>query len=219
MKIENIIDDIKERLKFHLEIGNGTFIFKKNNEKKVELITFKEKIDKCTLCPLSSSRINIVVGEGNTSAELMFVGEAPGEEEDKQGRPFVGKAGQLLNRIISAMGLKREDVYITNIIKCRPPKNRDPKTDEIDACINFLIEQIDIIKPKIIVALGRISAQILTGKNLPITELRGNFYSFRGINVLPTYHPAYLIRNEGNINLKRQVWNDMKKVMSFLGLK
>jgi|Deesub1362B_J571_1020462.scaffolds.fasta_scaffold00300_3 DNA polymerase len=220
MKPDKIIDQVKEWLKFHSEIEKEVINFLSQKNKNYEkLNALKNEINNCQKCPLSSFRINPVFGEGNPEAELMFIGEAPGEEEDKKGKPFVGKAGQLLTKIILAMNLKREDVYITNVVKCRPPKNRDPKSDEIVSCINYLIEQIKIIEPKIIVTLGRIPTKVLVKSDSPITKLRGNFYTFQGIKVLPTYHPSYLIRNENNKELKKEVWSDMKKVMDFLSLK
>ncbi|MCP2519736.1 uracil-DNA glycosylase [Candidatus Aminicenantes bacterium AC-708-M15] len=219
MRFDKIIEDIKEWLKFYSEIERETYLalsLKENNFEKLEIL--KEKVKNCKKCNLSSSRINPVFGEGNIEADLMFIGEAPGEEEDKRGRPFVGRAGQLLTKIILAMKLKREDVYITNVVKCRPPRNRDPKNDEISTCLGYLIEQIKIIKPKVIVTLGRIPAKVFIKSSQPITRLRGNFYDYQGIKLLPTYHPSYLIRNESNIKLKKEVWSDMKKVMAFLGL-
>ncbi len=221
MKLKKVIEEIEEWLKFYSEIEKEVpgfpFLKTRNHERKLKIL--ENKVNSCRKCRLSSFRINPVFGEGNSEAELMFVGEAPGEEEDKTGRPFVGKAGQLLTRIILAMKLRREDVYITNIVKCRPPKNRDPKSDEIVSCINYLMEQIRIIKPKVIVTLGRIPSKVFIKSDLPITKLRGSFYDFQGIKVLPTYHPSYLIRNENNKELKKEVWSDMKKVMNLLGIK
>ena len=220
MRLKKVIEEIEEWLKFYSEIGKETINFpfiETGNHEKLKVL--EAEVKTCCKCHLSFSRTNPVFGEGNPEAELMFVGEAPGEEEDKTGRPFVGKAGQLLTRIILAMKLKREDVYITNIVKCRPPKNRDPKADEIASCIGYLMEQIRIIRPKIIVTLGRIPSKVFIKSDFPITKLRGNFYDFQGIKILPTYHPSYLIRNENNKELKKEVWSDMKKVMKFLGLK
>jgi DNA polymerase len=170
----------------------------------------------CTACGLSRTRRNLVFGEGNAAARLMFVGEAPGATEDETGRPFVGKAGELLTRIIAAMGLDRKDVYIANAVKCRPPGNRDPQPEEIGACIGYLRAQVRTIRPKVIVALGRVAAQALLEESLPIGRLRGTFRSFEGIPVMPTFHPSYLLQNESR---KRDVWEDMKKVMDALGLK
>jgi uracil-DNA glycosylase len=172
-------------------------------------------IQGCTLCPLRTTARNIVFGEGNITAELMFIGEAPGAVEDETGRPFVGPAGELLTKIIESMGLKREDVYITNIIKCRPPGNRDPQPDEVRECIGFLEEQIRMIGPKVIIALGRIAAQELLCTDAPISSLRGRFHDYRGISLMPTYHPSHLLHNPGR---KRDVWEDIKQVMHHLDL-
>ena len=149
----------------------------------------------------------------------MFIGEAPGRDEDIQGRPFVGRAGQLLTKIIQAMTFQRDEVYITNIIKCRPPGNRNPQGNEIASCKDYLLAQIDLISPKVIVTLGKVAADFFIRSSLGMTALRGDFYDFEDIKVMPTFHPSYLIRNEGNRNLKKTVWEDMKKVMAFLGKK
>jgi DNA polymerase len=149
----------------------------------------------------------------------MFVGEAPGRDEDIQGRPFVGRAGQLLTKIIHAMKFKREEVYITNIVKCRPPENRNPHKQEIEMCQDYLREQLEMIKPEVIVTLGKVAADFFIQSKLGMTALRGSFYEFNNIKVMPTFHPSYIIRNEGNIEIKKMVWEDMKKVMAFLGKK
>jgi len=169
----------------------------------------------CTRCRLSENRKNIVFGEGNPRARLLFVGEGPGGDEDVQGRPFVGAAGQLLTKIIGAMGLTREEVYIANIIKCRPPNNRNPQPDEIETCFPFLRRQIDAIRPEVICALGKFAAQTLLQTDAPISRLRNRFHDYRGIAVMPTFHPAYLLRNEAS---KRDTWQDVKKIMKRLGL-
>ena len=155
----------------------------------------------------------MVFGVGNPNAELMFVGEGPGGDEDLQGEPFVGRAGQLLNKIIEAIDLKREDVYIANVVKCRPPGNRNPEPDEVAACQPFLFRQIDAIKPKVIVALGKFAAQCLLQTTDPITRLRGRVFTYRGATLIPTFHPAYLLRNPAS---KREVWEDMKQVRAIL---
>lgn len=182
----------------------------------MNLEDLKKDVLKCNMCGLHSSRKNLVFGEGNPKAQLMFIGEAPGRDEDVQGKPFVGRAGKLLTKIIEAMGLKREDVYIANILKCRPPNNRNPKPDEINACINHLKSQIRIIQPKVICALGTFSAQRLLEEETPISKLRGRFYLYEGIKFMPTYHPAYLLRNSSQ---KKIVWQDMKLIMKELNLK
>lgn len=163
----------------------------------------------CTACRLHQGRTHVVFGVGNPKAELMFVGEAPGRDEDLQGEPFVGRAGQLLTRIIEAMGLKRRDVYIANVIKCRPPNNRNPQEDEIARCEPYLIRQVELIKPRVLVALGTYAAQTLLKTNLPISQLRGRFHSYHGSKLMPTFHPAFLLRNPER---KRDVWEDMQIV-------
>jgi uracil-DNA glycosylase family 4 len=166
---------------------------------------------RCKLCHLG--RKQIVFGVGNPRADLMFVGEAPGRDEDIQGIPFVGRAGQKLTQIIEAIGLKREDVYIANVIKCRPPENRNPEPDEVDICEQFLFRQIDVIKPKVVVALGTFAAKSLLKTTDPISRLRGRVYEYRGAKLVPTFHPAFLLRNPSS---RREVWEDMKKVRSLL---
>jgi DNA polymerase len=171
-------------------------------------------IGDCTRCKLHRlGRRQIVFGVGNSVADLMFVGEAPGRDEDEQGIPFVGRAGQLLTKIIEAIGLKREDVYIANVIKCRPPENRNPEPDEVETCEPFLFQQIDTIKPKVIVALGTFAARALLRTLDPISRLRGRVYDYRGAKLIPTFHPAYLLRNPSS---KREVWEDMKRVRELL---
>ena len=168
----------------------------------------------CTRCKLHKlGRSQVVFGVGNPEARLMFVGEAPGADEDEQGVPFVGRAGQLLTKIIEAIDLKREDVYIANVIKCRPPQNRNPEPDEVDSCEPFLFQQIDAIKPRVIVALGKFGAQTLLRTQDPISRLRGRVFEYRGAKLIPTFHPAYLLRNPP---AKREVWEDMKLVRQLL---
>jgi uracil-DNA glycosylase family 4 len=169
----------------------------------------------CTRCKLHRRRTNIVFGVGNPQAELVFVGEGPGHDEDVQGLPFVGRAGQLLNQMIQAMGLKRDDVYIANVVKCRPPENRTPEKDEISTCMPFLLRQLSNINPKVIVCLGSVAAQALLNTNKSISHFRGQWLDFRGAKLMATYHPAYLLRNP---HAKPEVWADLKKVMAFLGL-
>ena len=175
----------------------------------------RAEIGDCTRCKLHRlGRKQIVFGVGNPNADLMFVGEAPGADEDIQGEPFVGRAGQLLTKIIEAINLRREDVYIANVIKCRPPQNRNPEPDEVEQCQPFLFRQIDVIKPKVIVALGKFAAQCLLKTADPITRIRGREYRYRDAILMPTYHPAYLLRNPSS---KREVWEDMKRVRELLG--
>jgi uracil-DNA glycosylase family 4 len=184
----------------------------------------RERAMVCVKCPhLAASRKNVVFGVGSIEAELMFVGEAPGADEDLQGEPFVGKAGQLLTKIIQTMGLSRETVYIANILKCRPDTpgelagNRKPTPEEMQTCIPFLHEQIDLVRPKVLVALGATAVEGLLGKTVGITRLRGNWQMYRGIPLMPTYHPAYLLRNQA-LSEKRRVWEDMLQVMARLGM-
>lgn len=177
------------------------------------------KIRKCRKCGLSRGRNHAVPGEGSLTADLMFIGEGPGRDEDLQGRPFVGEAGKLLTRIIQAMQFKREEVYITNVVKCRPPKNRNPELDEMDQCRDYLIRQIEMIQPKIIVTLGNVPTKYLLKTNTGITSIRGTFQTFGNIQVMPTFHPSYLIRRKENKKEKRMVWEDMQKVMAVLAKK
>ena len=174
----------------------------------------RDDLGDCRRCKLAPGRRNIVFGSGNPRAELMFVGEAPGADEDEQGLPFVGRAGQLLTKIIEAIGMRRQDVYICNILKCRPPGNRNPESDEISACEPFLLRQIAAIKPKVICALGTFGAQTLLRTKEPISRLRGQFIEYRGAKLMATFHPAYLLRNPGE---KRKVWEDVQKIRDYLG--
>jgi uracil-DNA glycosylase family 4 len=176
----------------------------------------REDLGDCTRCPLhKQGRKQIVFGVGNPRADLMFVGEAPGADEDQQGEPFVGRAGQLLNNMIKAMGLQREDVYIANIIKCRPPGNRTPERDECETCSPFLMRQIAVIQPKAIVALGAVAAKTLLAINAPMSNLRGHWYDFRETKLAVTYHPAFLLRDPRQ---KKEAWKDLQMVMKTLGL-
>lgn len=192
--------------------------------KAAAFAALRERVLACVKCEhLASSRQHVVFGVGNINAELMFVGEAPGADEDEQGEPFVGKAGQLLTKIIETMGLQRGDVYIGNILKCRPDTpgqsagNRKPTPDEMQTCIPYLHEQIDLIQPKVIVALGATAVEGLLGKTIGITKLRGTWKTYRGIPLMPTYHPAYLLRNQA-LHTKREVWEDMLQVMNKLAM-
>jgi uracil-DNA glycosylase family 4 len=191
---------------------------------EIALAEIHNRAKECLKCShLVTSRKNVVFGVGNANAELMFVGEAPGADEDQQGEPFVGAAGQLLTKIIKAMGLSRDTVYIANILKCRPdmpagaPGNRKPTTDEMKTCMPYLLAQIDVIKPKVIVALGATAVEGLLGKTEGITKLRGNFKTFRDTPLMPTFHPAYLLRNQA-MSEKRKVWEDMLQVMGRINL-
>jgi uracil-DNA glycosylase len=198
--------------------------------KVAALQIIREDIGDCTRCRLHKGRTNLVFGVGNPNAELMFVGEGPGADEDAQGEPFVGRAGQLLNNMITAMGLKREQVYIANVVKCRPPGNRTPEKDECDVCLPFLLRQIEVIKPRVIVALGAVAARNLLAMNDSMANLRGRWYDFRpglpgkpgvglqgwsGARLAVTYHPAYLLRDPRQ---KKEAWKDLQMVMKYLGL-
>lgn len=168
-----------------------------------------EQVAQCRLCRLADGRRNTVFGAGSPTADLMFIGEGPGAEEDKQGLPFVGRAGDLLTKIIEAIGLQRDAVYIANVVKCRPPGNRDPLPDEIGACRTYLERQIDLIRPRVVVLLGRVAAQTLLGQDLALGKMRGTWYKVRGVDTRVTYHPAALLRNSG---FKRPTWEDMQIV-------
>ncbi len=187
-----------------------------DDNKKLSIENIRLTVEECRKCKLANTRTHAVPGEGDYNTDLMFIGEAPGYDEDQQGRPFVGRAGKLLTDIIKAMGMTREEVFIANVIKCRPPDNREPMNDEITACSPYLFHQIAIIKPKVIVTLGRYSSVTVLGlqEQMKMSDLRGRFFTFQGIKVMPTYHPAYLLRNEKD---KKLVWNDMKLVLQELG--
>ena len=218
-----VVEEVKNYLRFLAETGCTGFDCKKKSLEAIEswgkdrafipetLEQIRADIGDCRRCKLSSSRKNIVFGAGSPAARLVFVGEGPGFEEDKTGEPFVGAAGKLLTKIIQAIKLTREQVYICNIIKCRPPGNRNPEPDEIKACFPFLERQIAALKPDFICALGIVATQTLLETKEPISKLRGHFHDYKGIKLLPTYHPAYLLRNPDK---KRDVWEDMKKLMN-----
>ena len=190
---------------------------KKTIDPVAALKLIREDIGDCTRCKLhAQGRKQIVFGVGNPTADLMFVGEGPGADEDEQGEPFVGRAGQLLNKMIEAMGIKREDVYIANVVKCRPPGNRTPERDETETCSPFLFRQIETIKPKAIVALGAVAAKSLLGINDTMANMRGQWYDFRGTKLRVTYHPAFLLRDPRQ---KGEAWKDLQEVMKYLGLK
>jgi uracil-DNA glycosylase len=185
-------------------------------ERAAALEIIREEIGDCTRCPLHSGRNKLVFGDGSPLARLMFVGEGPGADEDAQGLPFVGRAGQLLNNMITAMGLKREEVYIANVVKCRPPGNRVPDPDEMATCSPFLFHQIDVIRPQVLVALGATAATCLLGRRQPLAGLRGRLHAFRGTQLIVTYHPAYLLRDPRQ---KKEAWADLQIAMRELGLK
>jgi uracil-DNA glycosylase family 4 len=214
MNRDEVIDELKNSLKGYLNLGI-------TEVKRVEIPSFRKSLDslerevlQCQRCPLHQTKNHYVFGEGDPNASLMFIGEAPGYNEDIQGKPFVGKAGHLLTKIIKAMGFTRDEVYIANILKCRPPNNRNPQPDEIENCFPYLDEQIDVIKPEVICALGKFAAQKLTRSEIPISRLRGQLFYYRGIKVVPTFHPSYLLRNQSG---KRQTWEDVQYIVKLLG--
>jgi uracil-DNA glycosylase family 4 len=197
-----------------LEESGAAFCLARSGADAAEI---ERRVRVCRLCPLHRQRTQAVPGEGNWAAELMFIGEAPGRDEDLQGRPFVGRAGQLLRKIIASMKFQEDEVYITNIVKCRPPENRVPHREEVETCSPYLVRQVEIIRPKVIVTLGMTPTAYFVPGRAAMGQLRGRFADYRGIPVMPTFHPSYLIRNEGNREIRRMVWEDMKKVMALLG--
>ncbi len=205
---ERCMDYLNKGLQEEAQVGDKDLSFDTLNE-------LKDFIGNCNRCKLSRERKNIVFGEGDPNARLVFVGEAPGMEEDLTGKPFVGAAGRLLTDIIRSMGLTRDRVYICNVVKCRPPRNRDPEPDEVNSCIPFLRAQISIIRPEVICTLGRISSQNLISRDFRIMRSRGQWHSYMGIPLLPTYHPAYLLRYS---QAKREAWKDIQNIMDRLGL-
>jgi DNA polymerase len=226
-RVSETLEDINHALRFLADAGWKGFdcssqslaTLKKWQQEPLRLREtlqdIRADLGDCRRCKLSKQRTNIVFGAGNPRARLVFVGEGPGFDEDRKGEPFVGAAGQLLTRIIEAMTLTREQVYICNIIKCRPPRNRDPETDEIQTCSPFLVRQLKAVAPDFIVALGSFAARTLFETSVPISKLRGRFHDYKGLKVMPTYHPAFLLRNPDK---KRDVWEDMKKLMREMGL-
>jgi len=217
-ELTEIIEAIKSRILLEQEAGMTEFVLaapreavvrqaKATDDKTAGLEALRREVLKCERCDLAKTRTNVVFGAGSAQAKLVFVGEAPGGDEDLQGLPFVGRAGQLLTKIIEAMGMKRSDVYIANILKCRPPNNRAPLPAEILACEENVRRQIEVIKPKVICTLGKFASQTLLKTERPISALRGKFQEYSGIKVMPTFHPAYLLRNPSD---KKLVWEDMK---------
>jgi len=214
------VDPVKEILTFYQEIG-ASFVEKSQKEKESPLTisAIRNEIMHCTACDLHKTKKNYVPGEGDSHPPIMFVGEGPGETEDNFGKPFIGKAGQLLDKIISKMGYSRETVFIGNIVKCRPPNNRDPLEAEVAACKPYLVKQIEVLKPKVIVCLGKVAMNRLLEKNYSIMRERGKQFEFMGIPVIPTYHPAYILRQKGKdaiSKVKWEAWNDMEKVLALV---
>ena len=211
IKGREVIDDLKSYLEYLREMGID--VLPVLPPQKSTLKEVRADLGECKRCKLHRTRKTLVFGEGNEKAALMFVGEGPGYEEDVQGKPFVGKAGQLLTKILQSIHLEREQVYIANIVKCRPPENRNPEPDEISSCRPFLLRQIQVIQPKIICALGTVAAQSLLQTREKITILRGRCFDLTGIRMIPTYHPAFLLRNPER---KKDVWEDMKRIAAWL---
>lgn len=221
-RLKDILDSVRAYLELEKESGMEEYFFKKCAHESPaasqvqgipDLESLRKDVLRCKRCDLYRTRQNVVFGAGSPKAKLMFIGEAPGAEEDMQGLPFVGRAGQLLTKIIEAMGLKREEVYIANILKCRPPGNRAPLPTEILACEANVKRQVEIIGPKVICTLGKFASQTLLRTDVPISSLRGKFKEYNGTPVMPTFHPAYLLRNPED---KRLVWDDMKKIRKIL---
>lgn len=211
IKGREVIDDLKSYLEYLREMGLEALPVLP--PQKSTLKEVRADLGECKRCKLHRTRKTLVFGEGNEKAALMLVGEGPGYEEDVQGKPFVGKAGQLLTKILQSIHLEREQVYIANIVKCRPPENRNPESDEISSCRPFLLRQIQVIQPKIICALGTVAAQSLLQTREKITVLRGRCFDLTGIRMIPTYHPAFLLRNPER---KKDVWEDMKRIAAWL---
>jgi DNA polymerase len=226
MRDEGLKEDIKHYFSYLKDLGEDELYIDIDEEKpdsgdctqrvlvSEAMDQLREEAELCRGCKLCESRTNLVFGVGDPGANLMLIGEAPGRDEDLKGEPFVGAAGQLLDRILKAMDLRREEVYIANLLKCRPPQNRDPDHEEIEACIPFLESQITIIRPRVICTLGSFAARALLGSHSTLGGLRGRIHAFRGIDLVPTYHPAALLRHPA---WKRPTWEDMKKVMELLG--
>jgi DNA polymerase len=199
--------DIRRFLRALKGMGIDSYVFERKDS--VTLLSLQKAVKNCRKCSLASTRRHVVFGEGNIKAQLVFVGEAPGEDEDIQGRPFVGRAGKLLDQMIDEAGMKREDVFICNVLKCRPPDNRDPLPEEIEACKGYLFSQLEIIKPRVICTLGRHAYNTLLGVDARITKVRGILTEYKGIPLVPTYHPSFLLRNPDRI---REAWEDMAKL-------
>jgi len=213
--------ELREYLEFQIQQGFEEVILpgsRPQDDSELSLEAIREDLGDCNRCGLSRSRNKIVFGEGNPGAEIMFIGEGPGADEDREGRPFVGRAGMLLTKMIRAMGLERSEVYIANVVKCRPPENRDPDVKEIESCLPFLELQIRSVKPRVVVALGRVSAHSLLQTKESIGKMRGFFRERNGIQVMPTYHPSFLLRKEKERQYKAEAWSDLRQVMALLGL-
>ena len=209
MEVEQTLGSAEKNIRKENKVKNSIIQNMPKFDNILSLDEFNNKINTCQLCALSETRTKFVFGDGNPNADLMLIGEAPGAEEDKSGIPFVGRAGKLLNDILIAIGFKREDVFIANILKCRPPNNRDPLPSEREVCKPFLYKQIDLIKPKIILCLGKVAANVLLNNDESLTKMRANVHEINGIKTMVTYHPAALLRNS---NWKKPTWEDVQKV-------
>jgi uracil-DNA glycosylase family 4 len=207
--LEQIVTQVRKHLSYQKGLGIHTLLTQGKPHSSLTLEDIRQELGACTRCRLHEGRNHLVFGAGNPHARLVFVGEGPGREEDLQGKPFIGRAGELLTRIIEAIDLTREEVYIANIVKCRPPNNRDPRPDEIHTCLPFLLKQLEAIQPRIICCLGTFAAQTLLETEEKISALRGRFHPFHGAKLMPTYHPAFLLRNP---QFKKVVWEDMKAI-------
>lgn len=210
--------DVRSGLEFFQSIG-ASFLVVKSGEPGSELRRLEQEISECRLCRLHQGRLNTVPGEGAAAPGIMFIGEGPGETEDRFGRPFIGNAGQLLDRLIERLGYSRESVFIGNIVKCRPPNNREPAPDEVAACLPYLARQIEILRPRVIVCLGKTALVHLLGVDQPISKARGRVFHYREIPVVPTFHPSYILHKKDPEEVKKtkwQVWNDMQVVLELL---
>jgi len=215
------LEEARNYLEFQRNLGFNEFLLPPRvltDLRQTPLDAIRTEMGDCTRCVLHRFRANIVFGEGDPHAGLMLIGEGPGAEEDRQGRPFVGRAGRLLTRMIKAMGLDRSEVYIANVVKCRPPENRDPEAIEIRTCFPFLQAQIEAVSPKVIITLGRIATGTLLETGGSLSSLRGRFHEYNGIPIMPTYHPSFLLRMENDRQYKKEAWADLQKVMVSLGL-
>jgi uracil-DNA glycosylase len=210
------MNELREILKFYRDMG-ADFLHLPGSDPRADLAELNRQILQCRRCRLHESKTHYVPGEGNNRPDILFIGEGPGETEDQFGRPFIGKAGQLLDKIIQKMGLGREDVFIGNVVKCRPPNNREPLKDEVDACMPYLLKQVEILQPKVIVCLGKVALNNLLGTSYSMGRIRGQLLSFHGIPLMPTYHPAYILHKKDKEEISRakwEVWEDMQKVLA-----
>ncbi|MCM8765652.1 MAG: uracil-DNA glycosylase [Candidatus Omnitrophica bacterium] len=215
--LKKILGSITGYLEIERRMGVDCFLREKALQRRLDLLKeIEEEVLRCEKCSLYKTRKKPVLGEGNLYAKILFLGEAPGVEEDREGKPFVGRAGKLLTQIVEALGFRREEVYITNVLKCRPPENRSPLPQEVNACFDYLQRQIEIIKPSVICALGRFANLALSKNDLSLNQIHGKEYFYAGIKVIPTFHPAYLLRNPEE---KKTAWQDFKKVIKILNPK